>query len=360
MISMYHWQTIDGTNVRGPTEELVVGEEGYIWRGVTEEGPRFFWPRRTKVEVEQMVEDAYRQADVIHEDAFVDVGHTTHESNGGRHENDIVNVLELENLISESTQPVYEGCPVSRLQACIVLMNMVNLYGVPYTFFDELLRFLAADLLPQSNCLPRNMYEMKSVLPKMGLEHQAIHCCPSGHILYHGPEHENLQECPSCGESRYVSGSDSIPQKVLRYFPIIPRLQRLFQCPEVATLLKWHATNKSRDENMRSVVDSKQWAAMHEIDPSFTEEENNLYLGMVADGVNPFGNQSTKYSMWPVLLLIYNLPPWLVLKSFFISLTLLIPGDRAPTPEAFDIFISPLVRDLQELWRGIRTVDSSN
>ena len=81
---------------------------------------------------------------------------------------------------------------------------------------------------------------------------------------------------------------------------------------------------------------------------------------MVADGVNPFGNQSTKYSMWPILLLIYNLLLWLVSKNFFISLTLLIPGDRAPTPEAFDIFISPLVRDLQELWHGIRTVDSSN
>ena len=82
-------------------------------------------------------------------------------------------------------------------------------------------------------------------------------------------------------------------------------------------------------------------------------------MGMVADGVNPFGNQSTKYSMWPVLLVMYNLPPWLVSKKFFISLTLLIPGDKAPNGEAFDVFIAPLVHDLLKLWHGIQALDAS-
>ena len=30
MISVYHWQIVDGTNMRGPIEEPIVGEEGYI------------------------------------------------------------------------------------------------------------------------------------------------------------------------------------------------------------------------------------------------------------------------------------------------------------------------------------------
>lgn len=269
-------------------------------------------------------------------------------------------MVQLENLIAESIESVYEGCGVNRLQASIVLMNMVNIYGVPYTFLNELLRFLAADLLPQSNCLPRNTYEVKSMLLKMGLEHQSIHCCPSGHILYEGPDHENLQECLDCGENRYIEGSDTIPQKVLKYFPIIPRLQRLFQCPKVAKLLKWHATNKTTDGYMQSVVDSQQWAAVDRIDSTFKEEANNLYMGMVANGVNPCGNQSTKYSMWPVLLVIYNLPPWLVSKKFFISLYFLIPGEKAPNGDAFDVFITPLVRDFLSLWHGIQTIDVSD
>ena len=110
---------------------------------------------------------------------------------------------------------------------------------------------------------------------------------------------------------------------------------------------------------MRSVVDSPHWAAVGEIDPVFKREDRNLYLGLVADGVNPYGNQSTNYSMWPVLLVIYNLPPWLVTKKKFVSLSLLIPGEKAPSGEAFDVYLGPLVRDLLQLWTGIRAVDTS-
>jgi len=139
-----------------------------------------------------------------------------------------------------------------------VLMNMVNLYGVPHTFLDELLSFVATDLLPQSNCLPRNTYETKKMILKMGLEHQAIRCCPDGHVLFKGPELESMSHCPQCGLSHYVTGSEIVPKKVLRYFPIIPRLQRLFRCLEVAQLMKWHVNNKSNDGYMRSVADSLQ------------------------------------------------------------------------------------------------------
>ena len=188
---------------------------------------------------------------------------------------------------------------------------------------------------------------------RMGLQHRAIDCCPNGHILYEGPEHMDSIQCPKCGVSRYISGSISIPRKVLRYFPIIPRFQRLFRCPEVVELLKWHARNRYEDGQMRSVVDSPHWATVGEIDPVFKREDRNLYLGLVADGVNPYRNQSTNYSMWPVLLVIYNLPPWLVTKFFFVSLSLLISGENAPSGEAFDVYLGPLVRDLLQLWTGI-------
>ena len=350
-MNLFFWlQAVNGRNIRGPIQEPEVGEEEYAWRRQDEdEAPRYIWPRRTEVEVEHMVQDAYARADEIHEEATanpVDFGNLPNE-------NEEVRMADWEQLVAESTEKVYEGCRVNRLQASIVVLNMVNTYGIPYTFLDELLCFLAGDLLPQSNCLPRTTYEMKSMLMKMGLEHVAIHCCSSGHILYKGSDHQDLVDCLVYGESRYISGSTTVPQKVLRYFPIIPRLQRLFQCPEVADLLKWHASNKSINGYMRFVVDSQQWAAVQEIDPTFRDEEANLYMGLVADGVNPFGNQSTKYSMWSVLLVMYNLPPWLVSKNFFIALSLLIPGDKAPSGEAFDIFMKPLVRDFLKLWSGV-------
>jgi hypothetical protein len=75
--------------------------------------------------------------------------------------------------------------------------------------------------------------------------------------------------------------------------------------------------------------------------------------------VNPFGNQSSKYFMWPVLLLLYNLPSWLLTNFFFISLVLLIPGEKAPTGEKMDVFLMPLIKDLLKLWEGVPAFDAS-
>nr|GFA65721.1 hypothetical protein [Tanacetum cinerariifolium] len=52
--------------------------------------------------------------------------------------------------------------------------------------------------------------------------------------------------------------------------------------------------------------------------------------GLAADGFNPFGNLSQAYSMWPVILTTYNLPPWLCMKESSFMLTLLIPGPKSP------------------------------
>jgi hypothetical protein len=126
---------------------------------------------------------------------------------------------------------------VNLLQTVIVILNLTSLYGVPNAFLDELLLFLAGDLLPQANCMVRNTSKAKRLMMKMGLQHERIHCCPSGHILYEGP-FADLEECPTCAHPRYVLNSNKVPVTVMRYFPLIPRLQRLFRCPEVARLLK--------------------------------------------------------------------------------------------------------------------------
>jgi len=40
----------------------------------------------------------------------------------------------------------------------------------------------------------------------------------------------NLDNCPKCKESRWVDadGAKQLPKKVLRYFPLIPRLKKMF------------------------------------------------------------------------------------------------------------------------------------
>ena len=293
-----------------------------------DETGRPVWPRRAEIRVEDMVQDAFARADAIHAD-IIDNNNVVHEDTPNPEEALPVDADAMDEMISESTQPVWDGCGINRLQAGIILMNMCNLHGVPNTFLDELLTFLSSDLLPRGNNLTRTTYETKRMVMKMGLEHVPIHCCPAGHVLYEGEENKDLEECPKCSQPRYVPGSNKVPVKVLRYFPIIPRLQRLFRCREVAKLLKYHSANQSEDGMVRSVLHSEQCASVAEIDPRFPQKDTNLYLGLVADGVNPFGNQNLRHSTWPLLTVMYNLPPWLVARRFFISLTMIIPGERA-------------------------------
>jgi hypothetical protein len=108
----------------------------------------------------------------------------------------------MEEMIRESTQAVWEGCPINCLHAGIIIMKICNLYGVPHTFLDELLTFLLTRLLPRGNNLPRNAYETKRTVMKMGLEHVQIHCFPYGHILYKGDGNEDLTES---GMSKWTS-----------------------------------------------------------------------------------------------------------------------------------------------------------
>ena len=60
-------------------------------------------------------------------------------------------------------------------------------------------------------------------------------------VLFWG-DNEELQACPKYKESRWedVDGSGWVPHKVLRHFPLIPRLQRIFATRGTAADAEWH------------------------------------------------------------------------------------------------------------------------
>nr|GFA50232.1 hypothetical protein [Tanacetum cinerariifolium] len=110
-----------------------------------------------------------------------------------------------------------------------------------------------------------------------------------------------------------------VPKKVLRYFPIIPRLQRLYNSSDTTKEMTWHATRKCTEP------------------------------GLAADGFNPFRNLSQAYSMWPVILTTYNPPPWLCIKESSFMLMLLIPGPKSLGKD-IDVYLRPLIDALKVLW----------
>ena len=73
--------------------------------------------------------------------------------------------------------------------------------------------------------------------------------------------------------------------------------------------------------------------------------------------MNPYGNLSSIHSSWPVLLVIYNLPPWLCMKRKYVMLSMMISGPKQPGND-IDVCLSPLIDDLRRLWdEGIHVFD---
>ena len=59
--------------------------------------------------------------------------------------------------------------------------------------------------------------------------------------------------------------------------------------------------------------------------PVFKDEPRNVRLSLAADGVNPFGELRSIYSVWPIFFINNNIPPWMSIKREHIMLTMIVP-----------------------------------
>jgi len=177
-------------------------------------------------------------------------------------------------------------------------------------------------------------------------------------MCYFG-RHTKKDNCPICEASRWKDPENKkVPAKVLRHFPLKPRLQRLFVSKKSSEEVQWHKLKrKPNEKEMTHPADGKAWEDFDKCWPDFAKDARNLRLGLATDGFNPFGNMSSSYSMWPVFVIPYNLPPWLCMQESNFMMSLLILGPRSPG-KAFDVFLQPLVEDLIELWKGVDTYDA--
>ncbi|GKC56319.1 hypothetical protein Tco_1083917 [Tanacetum coccineum] len=84
-----------------------------------------------------------------------------------------------------------------------------------------------------------------------------------------------------------------VPNKVLRYFPIIPRLQRLYKSNHTAREMTWHANGMSmKNGKIQHPVDGKVWKKFDTQYLNFVAELRNVQLGLDADGFKLFDNLS--------------------------------------------------------------------
>nr|GEY80169.1 hypothetical protein [Tanacetum cinerariifolium] len=258
----------------------------------------------------------------------------------------------------------YPGCDyVTRLDFMAKFTYFKVKGKLTDSIFNEMLEFFQ-NVFPISKGykLPPSYYAIKKTFKMIGLGYESIHACEHDCCLFRGDDNKDLDFCPVCNTGRWKDNNTpgkKVPKKVLRYFLIIPRVQRLYKSCHTAKEIIWHATGKCTEPGkMQHPIDGRAWKNFDTKYPDFAKEPRNVRLGLAADGFNPFNNLSQAYSMWLVILMTYNSPLWLCMKESSFMLTLLIPGPKSLGMD-IDVYLRPLIEDLKVLWdrKCVETID---
>ena len=80
------------------------------------------------------------------------------------------------------------------------MMHVKVLNGWSNKFFDMMLELIKRVFPMCGTNIPSSFYEAKQKLCDLGLGYETIHACKYDCVLFQ-KEFENLQQCPTCGES---------------------------------------------------------------------------------------------------------------------------------------------------------------
>lgn len=250
----------------------------------------------------------------------------------------------------------------SPLSAAVRMLDIKCRHQASEGLFNDVSEFIQ-ELLPEDNLMAKDFYDTKKLVKGLGLPVEVIDCCYHNCMIYWGDD-SALTQCKVCHFPRWKTSSRgsarrrvNVPYRKMHYFPITPRLQRLYASRATAKHMRWHAEHEMEDGKMCHPSDSPAWKHFSEVHQDFAAEVRNIRLGLCTDGFQPFGQMGQQYSSWPVIVTPYNLPPGMCMKDEFMFLTILVPGPRNPKAQ-MDIFLQPLIAELIQLWEfGTRTYD---
>ncbi|KAE8721986.1 Oligouridylate-binding protein 1B [Hibiscus syriacus] len=148
-------------------------------------------------------------------------------------------------LLNEMNEQLYDGSKFSKLSFCIRLFHL----KIPRRVDWELLYAI------------------------VGVTRRSVSFCKNPSIM----EAENVTKDEAQAPSRKK------PIKILRYFPLILRLQRLFMSSKIVESIRWHHDSRTNDGLLWHPVDSLAWKSFDNKYPSFARDPQNFRLGLATD-----------------------------------------------------------------------------
>jgi hypothetical protein len=132
-----------------------------------------------------------------------------------------------------------------------------------------------------------------------------------------------------------------VTQKQLHYFPITPRLKRLFISKRTVRRMRWHKEGICENDGVMG-HHSRCSTGLMQILPVMQEIFASGWQQMALS----HSVQTPHHSCWPVFAMPYNLPPSLCMKFEFIFLCLIIPSPEAPSPR-INVLLKALIEELK-------------
>ncbi|GJY57773.1 hypothetical protein Tco_0457665 [Tanacetum coccineum] len=189
---------------------------------------------------------------------------------------------EFEELYASANEELYPCCDyVTRLDFMAKFTNFKVKDKLTDSIFNEMLECLQ-NVFPTAKGykLPPSYYAIKKTFKMIRLGYESIHACVNDCFLFRGDVNKDVHFCPVCNTSRWKDSNTpgkKVPKKVLRYFLIIPRLQRLYKSSHTAKKMTWHATGKCTDPGkMQRPVDSRAWKDFDTKYSDFAAEPRNV------------------------------------------------------------------------------------
>ena len=149
-------------------------------------------------------------------------------------------------LLKEAEKELYPSCSEATKVSFIARPFQIKcMYGITNKALVAVLNLFAV-ILPKVHSIPDKMDKVQRVVRDLGLDYVRIHACENDCVLFL-KENAELDNCPICKESRWKdlnhgaekgaadvvadainNNEKRLPRKILRYFPLTPRLQRIY------------------------------------------------------------------------------------------------------------------------------------
>ncbi|XP_068502114.1 uncharacterized protein [Phaseolus vulgaris] len=149
------------------------------------------------------------------------------------------------NMLAAAQAPLWEGCENhSELSASLEALSLKSDYNMSEGCFNRMVQ-LMGKTMPKDHRMVNNFFQAKKSVEKLGLGCTKIDCCPKGCMLYYREHcHKSITNCFICGMERYKTVTrrgieKKIVVKKMWYFPIIPRLRRLYSSMATAPHMRW-------------------------------------------------------------------------------------------------------------------------